>query len=109
VFVTPSFTAGYEGHMMDLAGTAIARADAGGPRRTVMFSNRLTFGVLAVACIVAAGAGGYFATRQNVVPAPVGAVASDPATPATATPGGATVDSPVQETEAVVGETAPNS
>jgi hypothetical protein len=73
-----------------------------------MFSNRLTFGVLAVACVVAAGAGGYFASRQNVVPAPVGAV-SGPATSATSTPGGATIDSPVQETEAVVGETAPNS
>ena len=38
-----------------------------------MFSNRLTFAALAVACIAAAGAGGYFASRQNTVPAPAAA------------------------------------
>lgn len=36
-----------------------------------MFLNRLTFGALAVACVAAAGAGGYFASRQNTVPVPV--------------------------------------
>jgi len=63
-----------------------------------MFSTRLTFGVLAVACVAAAGAGGYFAGRQNVVPTPAAAL-----TPTT------TAERPVQETEAVIGETAPNS
>ena len=59
-----------------------------------MFSNRLTFGVLAVACIAAAGAGGYFASRQNTVPTP--AVAAEQILPAS---DGLT---PVQETEAIV-------
>jgi len=61
-----------------------------------MFSTRLTFGVLAVACVAAAGAGGYFAARQNVVPTPAAALTST------------TAERPVQETEAVIGETAPN-
>src|SRR5688572_30379605 len=59
-----------------------------------MFSNRLTFGVLAIACIAAAGAGGYFASRQNTVPTP--AVAAEQPLPASE---GLV---PVQETEAVV-------
>ena len=67
-----------------------------------MFSNRLTFGALAVACVAAAAAGGYFASRQNTVPAPVGA-SSAPASDAAA------LDRPVKETEAVVGETAPKA
>ena len=72
-----------------------------------MFSNRLIFGVLAVACVVAAGAGGYFASRQNVVPTPAEAIAS---TPATSVPAAATTpDRAVQETEAVVRETAPKA
>ena len=72
-----------------------------------MFSNRLIFGVLAVACVVAAGAGGYFASRQNVVPTPAEAIAS---TPATSVPGAATApDRAVQETEAVVSDTAPKA
>jgi len=61
-----------------------------------MFSTRLTFGVLAVACVAAAGAGGYFAARQNVVPTPAAALTST------------TAERPVQETEAVIGETAPS-
>jgi hypothetical protein len=71
-----------------------------------MFSNRLTFGVLAVACVVAAGAGGYLASRQNVVPTPAAALASAPATTA---PGATTPERPVEETEAIVGETAANA
>lgn len=70
-----------------------------------MFSNRLTFGVLAVACVVAAGAGGYLASRQNVMPAPAAALTS---APATSVPEATTPDCPVQETEAIVGDTAPN-
>jgi hypothetical protein len=62
-------------------------------------SNRFVFGALAAGCIVAAGAGGYLASRQNapsVVPA-----AAAPAVNLTAPP--------VQETEAVVGEAAPTA
>jgi type IV secretory pathway VirB10-like protein len=72
-----------------------------------MFSNRLTFGVVAIACVVAAGAGGYFASRQNAVPTPVAAEAAS--TPATPAPAAATPERPVQETEAVVAETAPKA
>jgi hypothetical protein len=63
-----------------------------------MFSTRLTFGVLAIACVAAAGAGGYFASRQNVVPTPAAALTST-----------TTAERPVQETEAVIGETAPGA
>ena len=61
-----------------------------------MLSNRMAFALLAVACLAAAAGGGYLATRQNVAPTPVGAVAAiaPAATPAA---------KPVQETEAVVG------
>ena len=62
-----------------------------------MFSNRLTFAALAVACVVAAGTGGYLASRQNAVPTPAAAAAASEA---------ATLDHPVQETEAIVGDTA---
>lgn len=65
-----------------------------------MPSNRLTFAALAAACIGAAGVGGYFASRQNAIPAP--AAASSPA----ATTASAPADRPVQETEAVVGDVA---
>src|SRR5262245_35193613 len=66
-----------------------------------MFSNRLAVALLGVACITAAGAGGYFAARQNAVPAPVSAQFAEapPLADASAT-------KPVQETEAVVGDTA---
>src|ERR1700674_5473513 len=63
-----------------------------------MFSNRVAFIALAVACVAAAGGGGYLATRQNVKPvAPATAVAL-PEAPAH-------VGKPVQETEAVIGDT----
>lgn len=62
-----------------------------------MFSNRLTFGALAVACIAAAGAGGYFASRQNTVPTP--AVAAEQPLSASQAP---LAETPVQETEAVI-------
>ena len=69
-----------------------------------MFSNRLTLGALAIACIAAAGAGGYFASRQNVAQsAPVAAAAP---------PAPADLDArnqPVQETEAVVDDGAPKA
>ena len=61
-----------------------------------MFSNRLAFAALAVACIAAAAGGGYLASRQSVTPSPA-AVQPAPA-PAPA----ASAARPVQETEAVV-------
>src|SRR6185369_6733281 len=99
-FLTPSFTAGYEGHMMAGVGTPLARADAEFQGESVMFANRLTIGVLAVACVAAAGAGSYFATRQNTGSAPATTVAS--AAPTSPDAGAAPLDRPVQETEAVV-------
>src|SRR5881628_3808667 len=64
-----------------------------------MSSNRLAFAALGLACIAAAAGGGYLASRQNAVPAPV--VASSAPAPAAAL----TPERPVQETEAVVGDT----
>ena len=67
-----------------------------------MVSNRLAVVLLGVGCISAAGVGGYFAARQNAVPTPAAAQAQPvegvPLTPATA-------ERPVQETEALVGDT----
>ena len=62
-----------------------------------MLSHRLAFAALAVACIAAAAGGSYVASRQNVA-APA-AFASGPAAAETTFP------SPVQETEALVGDT----
>ena len=68
-----------------------------------MFSNRLAFAALGVACIAAAAGGGYLASRQNAVPAPLAATS-------TASPAPSSVpDRPVQETEAVVGDTKPTA
>jgi type IV secretory pathway VirB10-like protein len=62
-----------------------------------MFSNRLAFGALALACVTAAAGGAYLATRQNAQPAAVANIAG-------AAPVAAPVARPVQETEAVIGE-----
>jgi hypothetical protein len=64
-----------------------------------MFPNRLAFAGLAVACVVAAAGGGYLASRQNVA-----SVASTPAQAAASEPAPV---KPVQETEAIVGDTKP--
>ena len=73
-----------------------------------MLSNRLAFAALAVACIGAAAGGGYLATRQNTVPAPMSAqsqpAVAPQAAPALAAPTAAAPAKPVQETEAVVGD-----
>src|SRR5438477_13193077 len=70
----------------------------------VMLSNRFAVAALATACIVAAGAGGYLASRQNATtPVPVAAASQAPASHGAAPPVGP-VDRPVQETEGVVGE-----
>jgi len=66
-----------------------------------MLSNRLAFAALAVGCLGAAAGGGYLASRQNAVPAPVAAQAQPPT--AITQP---VAPQPVQETEAVVGDTA---
>jgi hypothetical protein len=70
-----------------------------------MFSNRLAFAALGVACIAAAAGGGYLASRQNAAPS------SAAVQPAPAPASGPSATRPVQETEAVVGaakaETAP--
>ena len=69
----------------------------------VMLSNRFTVAALATACIVAAGAGGYLASRQNATtPVPVAAASQAPVGTAAAPIG--PVDRPVQETEGVVGD-----
>ena len=69
-----------------------------------MLSNKLAFAALATACIAAAAGGGYLASRQNTVPARVAATSAAPAsTPVEALAGPA--ERPVQETEAVVGDT----
>src|SRR5262245_32791614 len=62
-----------------------------------MFQNRFGFAVLAVACVSAAGAGGYLASRQNdVTPASVAAASVPPSQ----------VQRPaVSETEGIVSET----
>jgi hypothetical protein len=67
-----------------------------------MFSNRLAFLALGAACIVAAAAGGYVASRQNVTPA---ASLAAPAAPSAALPPTTIPDRRVQETEAVLGDT----
>ena len=68
-----------------------------------MFSNRLAFAALAAGCIAAAAGGGYLASRQNAVPAPLGSMRrhrprrsqrSRQPQP----------ERPVQETEALVGD-----
>src|SRR6516164_8972743 len=67
-----------------------------------MASNNVALTAIGIACIAAAGAGGYFALRQNATPAtsPASTVAS--ATPAPAGAPAATAEPPVQETESVV-------
>jgi len=78
-----------------------------------MLSNKLAFAALALACIGAAGAGGYLASRQNAVPAPASAqtvAATQPAattTDAMASQAARPAPQPVQETEAVVNDSAP--
>jgi hypothetical protein len=70
-----------------------------------MFSNRLAFAALGVACMAAAAGGGYLASRQNTVPTPASAAGAVTA-PAPAPASSTTPDRPVQETEAAVGGAA---
>jgi hypothetical protein len=70
-----------------------------------MLSNKLAFAALAVACIAAAAGGGYLASRQNAVPAPVAATAA-PASPSAPSLPAGPAERPVQETEGVIGDVA---
>jgi hypothetical protein len=79
-----------------------------------MLSNRLAFAALAIACMGAAAGGGYLATRQNTVPTPASAETRSPVTAPAAAAASAvpattasSPDTPVRETEAVIGDTAP--
>src|SRR5262249_20488042 len=68
-----------------------------------MASSNVALAAIGIACVAAAGAGGYFALRQNATPtaSPANAVvATTPSSAATAQPPAA--EPPVQETEAVV-------
>jgi type IV secretory pathway VirB10-like protein len=69
-----------------------------------MVNTRLGLVVLGASCLVAAGAGGFLATRFNSTPTPASppavTIAVDPASEGSAT-------APVQETEAVMDEKAP--
>ena len=72
-----------------------------------MASNNVGLTAIGIACIAAAGAGGYFALRQNATPTASPSTATAITTPATTGAPAATVeppvaDPPVQETEAVV-------
>lgn len=66
-----------------------------------MLSNQIAFAALGLACVTAAGAGGYLATRQA---SPQSVQAAETVETATASPIIAPVAQPVQETEAVVGD-----
>ena len=72
-----------------------------------MASNNVALTAIGIACIAAAGAGGYFALRQNATPTASPATAVATTTPTATGAPAATVeppvaDPPVQETEAVV-------
>ena len=69
-----------------------------------MSSNKLAFTVLGGACIIAAGAGGYLAQRQNATSSPVQAAVARTASTSPETP-----ERPVQETEAIVPRTPSKS
>ena len=68
-----------------------------------MFSNRLAITGLAAACIFAAGAGGYLASRQQAT-TPVAVSAAAPTSAGDTAAPLASSQHPVQETEGVVGD-----
>lgn len=67
-----------------------------------MASNNVALTAIGVACIAAAGAGGFFALRQNATPGVSPANAATATTPASTDAPVATAERSVQETEAVV-------
>jgi hypothetical protein len=68
-----------------------------------MFSNRLAFAVLGIACVTAAGAGSYLATRQNAGTTPLAAAPAPEAT----TPAGTTPEAPPAPAEAPSSQPTP--
>src|SRR5689334_24231208 len=64
-----------------------------------MAVNKAAFAAVGLACVAAAGAGGYFAMRQSAAPESAPVVATAPATTASSD---VTAQKPVQETESVV-------
>jgi hypothetical protein len=70
-----------------------------------MLSNKLAFAALATACLAAAAGGGYLASRQNAVPAPVAATSAPvPLVAGTSSSAPLPAERPVQETEGVIGD-----
>jgi len=67
-----------------------------------MASNNVAFTAIGIACIAAAGAGGYFALRQNASPAAAPSSAVVTTAPASTVAAATPVERPVEETEAVV-------
>ena len=75
-----------------------------------MAVNKVAFTVVGLACVAAAGAGGFLALRQNAVPDATQAVTTAPAaTTADAAPASTAAAKPVQETEDIVAPAAPVS
>ena len=73
-----------------------------------MAVNKVAFTVVGLACVAAAGAGGYLALRQNAPDATQTAAATVPAAPTpAAAPASAATSTPVQETEDVVSPAKP--
>src|SRR5438093_798716 len=95
--ITTVFTMTYRNRRDPDPGTRLALRSVEA-RRFSMFSNRLAFAALGAACIVAAAAGGYLASRQNVTPTASLAASTPPSRELAPT---TIPDRPVQETEAV--------
>jgi hypothetical protein len=106
ILISSRFARTYRAWRASEAGTPLA-SYAVEVKELFMLSNRLAFAALAVACLVAAAGGGYLATRQNAVPTPAVAQTMPPEAAPAASPAPATATPPappVQETEAVVGD-----
>src|SRR5215218_9597269 len=71
-----------------------------------MLSQKLTIAALGIACVSAAGAGGYLASRNNVAERAAPSVAASAPTETLPSAQPAPASQPVQETEGVVGESA---
>jgi hypothetical protein len=71
-----------------------------------MAVSKVAFTAVGLACIAAAGAGGYFALRQNAAPEPTPAATVAATTPADAVPVAGTTTA-VQETETIVAPAKP--
>jgi hypothetical protein len=72
-----------------------------------MAVNKVAFAAVGLACVAAAGAGGYLAQRQNTTPAPVAASAPAATEQASTALPAAAPEKPVQDTEAVIAPAKP--